>query len=64
MERSISQYKLRPFLFNWLKKQGVDDALIPPYSSHKSRQALEIYSRLPIYEALKSTKMQLENFLS
>jgi integrase/recombinase XerD len=37
MERSISPHKLRHFLFTWLKKQGVDDALIQPYSGHKTR---------------------------
>ncbi len=34
-----------------LKKQGIDDALIQPYSGHSSRQSLEIYSRLSIGEA-------------
>ncbi len=31
--------------------QGVDDALIQPYSGHESRQSLEIYSRLSLGEA-------------
>jgi integrase/recombinase XerD len=35
----------------WLKKQGIDDALIQPYSGHASRQSLEIYSRLAITDA-------------
>ena len=47
----ISPHKLRHFLFTWLKKQGIDDALIQPYSGHVSRQSLEIYSRLAIAEA-------------
>ena len=34
-----------------LKKQGIDDALIQPYSGHSSRQSLEVYSRLSIGEA-------------
>jgi len=38
-------------LLTWLKKQGVDDALIQPYSGHSSRQSLEIYLRLAIEEA-------------
>ena len=37
---------LRHFLFTWLKTQGIDDALIEPYSGHASRTSLEIYSRL------------------
>ena len=51
MERSISPHKLRHFLFTWLKKQGIEDALIQPYSGHDSRQSLEIYSKLSIGDA-------------
>ena len=35
----ISPHKLRHFLFTWLKTQGIDDALIQPYSGHASRQS-------------------------
>jgi integrase/recombinase XerD len=45
---SISPHKLRHFLLTWLKKQGIDDALIQPYSGHASRQSLEVYSKLAI----------------
>ncbi|MEH2313024.1 MAG: hypothetical protein V7K35_16845 [Nostoc sp.] len=34
-------------------KQGIDDALIQPYSGHSSRQSLEVYSRLSIGKAQK-----------
>lgn len=51
MEHSISPHKLRHFLFTWLKKNEVDDALIQPYSGHESRKSLEIYSKLSIGEA-------------
>lgn len=51
MEHSISPHKLRHFLFTWLKKQGVEDALIQPYSGHESRKSLEIYSKLSIGDA-------------
>jgi integrase/recombinase XerD len=51
LERNVSPHQLRHFLFTWLKKQGIDDALIQPYSGHASRQSLEIYSRLAIAEA-------------
>ncbi len=49
--QQLSPHKLRHFLFTWLKKRGVDDALIQPYSGHESRQALEVYSKLAITEA-------------
>ena len=47
----ISPHQLRHFLFTWLKTQGIDDALIQPYSGHASRQSLEIYSRLALTDA-------------
>jgi len=49
--RNVSPHQLRHFLFTWLKKQGVDDALIQPYSGHASRQSLEVYSLLAIGDA-------------
>jgi len=49
--RSMSPHKWRHFLFTWLKKQGIDDALIQPYSGHESRQSLEIYSKLSLADA-------------
>ena len=47
----LSVVQTPDFLLTWLKKQGVDDALIQPYSGHASRQSLEIYSRLAIADA-------------
>ena len=51
MEHLISPHKLRHFLLTWLKKQGIDDALIQPYSGHESRKSLELYSKLSISDA-------------
>jgi integrase/recombinase XerD len=51
LERTVSPHQLRHFLLTWLKKQGVDDALIQPYSGHASRKSLEVYSRLSIGDA-------------
>lgn len=62
MTRSISPHKLRHFLFTWLKKQGIDDALIQPYSGHESRQTLEIYSKLSITEAQKEYNNTIGKF--
>jgi integrase len=36
----------RHLLFTWLRRRGIDDALVQPYSGHASRTSLEIYSRL------------------
>ncbi len=46
LEHNMPPHRLRHFLFTWLKSQGLDDALIQPYSGHASRKSLEIYSRL------------------
>jgi integrase/recombinase XerD len=59
---SVSPHKWRHFLFTWLKKQGIDDALIQPYSGHESRQSLEIYSRLSIAEAQKEYDQVIGKF--
>ena len=53
LNKTISPHRLRHFLLTWLKKQGIDDALIQPYSGQSSRQSLEVYSRLSIEEAQK-----------
>ena len=62
MEHSISPHKLRHFLFTWLKKQGIDDALIQPYSGHENRQSLEIYSKLSIGEAQEEYDSAIKKF--
>ncbi|WP_088225401.1 tyrosine-type recombinase/integrase [Desulfosporosinus sp. FKB] len=49
--QNLSPHKLRHFLLTWLKKQGIDDALIQPYSGHESRKSLEVYSKLAITDA-------------
>jgi len=62
LERNVSPHQLRHFLFTWLKKQGIDDALIQPYSGHASRQSLEIYSRLAISEAQQEYEQVIGRF--
>lgn len=58
----LSPHKLRHFLLTWLKKQGIDDALIQPYSGHAHRQSLEVYSRLAIEEAQKEYDQVIGRF--
>ena len=60
--RSMSPHKWRHFLFTWLKKEGIDDALIQPYSGHTTRQSLEIYSRLSLADAQPSYNQAMERF--
>jgi len=62
LEPSVSPHKLRHFLLLWLKKQGLDDALIQPYSGHASRQSLEIYSTLALREAQASYDEVMKDF--
>jgi integrase/recombinase XerD len=51
LEHNVSPHQLRHFLLTWLKKQGIDDALIQPYSGHASIKSLEIYSLLSLSDA-------------
>lgn len=62
LARNISPHQLRHFLFTWLKKQGIDDALIQPYSGHASRQSLEVYSRLALGDAQGEYNTAMERF--
>lgn len=62
MQQSLSPNKLRHFLLNWLKKQGIDDRLIQPYSGHKNRQSLEIYSKASLADAQKVYSKAIEKF--
>jgi integrase/recombinase XerD len=62
LKTMLSPHKLRHFLFTWLKKQGIDDALIQPYSGHESRKTLEIYSKLSITEAQEAYNEVINKF--
>jgi integrase/recombinase XerD len=62
MNHTITPHKLRHFLFTWMKKQGIDDALIQPYSGHESRQSLEVYSKLSITDAQKTYNKVINDF--
>ncbi len=62
MEHTISPHHLRHFLFTWLKKQGIADALIQPYSGHASRASLEVYSRLSIGAAQEEYNRVIDKF--
>jgi len=57
-------HRLRHLLFTWLRTQGMDGALIRPYSGHASRQSLEIYSRLALTDAKRPTIKRSATFRS
>jgi len=62
IEKSISPEKLRHFLFSWLKKQGIDEALQQPYSGHKRRLLYEMEPRLSMHEAQKEYDHIIKKF--
>lgn len=62
LAKNMSPHKLRHFLLTWLKKQGIDDALIQPYSGHESRKSLEIYSKLSIADAQQEYNKAINKF--
>ena len=63
LEHNMAPHRLRHFLFTWLKTQGLDDALIQPYSGHASPKSLEIYSRLSLADAQESYDQAISRFL-
>ncbi|MGH3528039.1 MAG: tyrosine-type recombinase/integrase [Pseudonocardiaceae bacterium] len=62
LPHNMPPHRLRHFLFTWLKTQGIDDALIQPYSGHASRQSLEIYSRLALTDAQNTYDQAITRF--
>ncbi|WML26684.1 tyrosine-type recombinase/integrase [Neobacillus sp. OS1-33] len=62
LAQNLSPHKLRHFLLTWLKKQGIDDALIQPYSGHESRKSLEVYSKLAITDAQQKYNEVINKF--
>ena len=62
LTKTVSPHKLRHFLFTWLKKPGLDDAMIQPYSGHASRQSLEIYSRMSLAVAQEEYDQAIKKF--
>ncbi|EST54179.1 MULTISPECIES: tyrosine-type recombinase/integrase [Paenibacillaceae] len=62
LAQNLSPHKLRHFLLTWLNKQGIDDALIQPYSGHESRKSLEIYSKLAITDAQQEYNEVINKF--
>ncbi len=62
LAHNMAPHRLRHFLFTWLKTQGIDDALIQPYSGHASRQSLEIYSRLALTDAQQTYDQTIGRF--
>ncbi len=62
LAHNMPPHRLRHFLFTWLKTQGIDDALIQPYSGHASRVSLEIYSRLALSDAQEQYEAVIDRF--
>lgn len=62
LTHNMPPHRLRHFLFTWLKEQGVDDALIQPYSGHATRTSLEIYSRVALAKAQEQYDAVIDQF--
>ena len=59
---AISPHKLRHFLFTWMKKKGVEDALMQSYSGHEKPKSLEIYSKLSLEDSQKVYENKIKDF--
>ncbi|MGH3809999.1 MAG: tyrosine-type recombinase/integrase [Pseudonocardiaceae bacterium] len=62
LDHHMPPHRLRHFLFTWLKTQGIDDALIQPYSGHASRTSLEIYSKIALGSAQNTYDGVIDQF--
>lgn len=62
LAHNMAPHRLRHFLFTWLKTQGIDDALIQPYSGHHSRTSLEIYSKISLAAAQNTYDEHIDQF--
>lgn len=62
LPHNMPPHRLRHFLFTWLKTQGIDDALIQPYSGHATRTSLEIYSRVALTDAQAAYDQTITRF--
>lgn len=62
IKRKISPHRLRHFFLAWLKKQGIEDALIQPYSGHSTPHSLEAYSAHSINEAQEEYDRVIDRF--
>ncbi|MER5326846.1 tyrosine-type recombinase/integrase [Streptosporangium roseum] len=62
LQHNMPPHRLRHSLFTWLKSQGIDDALIQPYSGHASRTPLEIYSKIALGPAQETYDSVIDQF--
>jgi integrase/recombinase XerD len=62
LPHNMPPHRLRHFLFTWLKTQGIDDALIQPYSGHASRSSLEIDSKISLAAAQDTYDKIIDQF--
>ena len=62
IEKNISPNQLRHFLFIWLKKKGISDDLIQPYSGHERLESLRVYSNPSLAESQEAYDENIKNF--
>jgi integrase/recombinase XerD len=62
LAHNMPPHRLRHFLFTWLKEQGIDDALIQPYSGHATRASLEVYSHIALAKAQQQYDAVIDQF--
>lgn len=62
IEQNISPIHLRHFLLIWLKKKGISDDLIQPYSGHKKLESLGVYETPSIDKAQEAYEENIKDF--
>jgi integrase/recombinase XerD len=59
---SLSPKRLRYFLVNWFKKQGLEEAFIKPYTGYETDQSIEKYEKISVNEAKNIYKNAIGRF--
>ncbi len=59
---TVNPNALRTFWVNWLKQQGIGDAMLQPYSGHKKRSSLEIYDHKGLFK-IEEVQAQYESVM-
>jgi len=62
VEQNISPQALRHFFLTWLKKQGVEDEAIQPYSGYEKPQSLEFYTKVAMEEVQHTYDKKIKDY--
>lgn len=62
LKNTVNPNALRAFWLSWLKQQGIEDAMLQPYSGHKKRSSLEVYDHGGLFK-IEEVQEQYESVM-